>query len=251
MFIKRLGSSYANVAATLALVLALTGGAYAAGKITSKKIAVGAIKSKQIRDGQVRSVDLAADLTVSFARQANSARTADSADSAKTAESASSATTAETAKAVAPDSVTGAGVADGSLGGVDLANDSINSAKLQDNSVNASKIVDGSVNYDDLTQNSISDYHLQDTSVGGAALGNVKTVVGQGAGISAGNTGVAKVECPAPMVLLTGGFAWQDEEQNSIIYSAPSEGDPRRVWTVKGLVPSGSNTLYAWATCLM
>jgi hypothetical protein len=142
--VDRLRSSYAGIAATAALVLALTmGGAYAAGKIGAKKIATGAISSKHIKDGQVRSVDLAADVAVGFAQRANRAETADSAktagsattaetaETATTAGSATSATTAETAKAVAPDSVTGAGVADGSLGGVDLANDTVTSAKLQ------------------------------------------------------------------------------------------------------------------------
>jgi hypothetical protein len=256
--LKRLGSSYASVAATAALVLALgMGGAYAAGKIGAKKIATGAISSKHIKDGQVMTADLARDVEVGFARtagnadRADTARTAASANTADSATTATRATTANTANAVAANAVSSAGIADGSVAGADLGNDSINSAKLQDDSVNGSEIVDGSVNSADLTQNSISDYHLQDTSVTGPTLGNIKTVVGPGTAISVGNPGVASVECPAPMVLLAGGFAWQDEEATSIIYSAPSEGDGRRVWLVKGLVPAGSNTLYAWANCLM
>src|SRR5687768_478515 len=57
--LKRLSSSYASVAATVALVLALgMGGAYAAGKIGAKKIAKGAVSSKHIKDGQIKGVDL-------------------------------------------------------------------------------------------------------------------------------------------------------------------------------------------------
>ncbi|GAA1534659.1 hypothetical protein [Nocardioides humi] len=52
---------YAGIVATLALVVALSGGAYAAGKITGKQIAKNAITSKHIRNGQVTAADLAAD----------------------------------------------------------------------------------------------------------------------------------------------------------------------------------------------
>jgi hypothetical protein len=52
--------SYANVVSTLALFLALSGGAvYAAGKIGSDDIAANAIKSKQIAPGAVQRSDMA------------------------------------------------------------------------------------------------------------------------------------------------------------------------------------------------
>jgi len=53
--------TYANVVATLALFIALTGGVvWAAGKIGSRDIAKNAVKSKHIKDGQVKQQDLAA-----------------------------------------------------------------------------------------------------------------------------------------------------------------------------------------------
>jgi hypothetical protein len=53
--------TYADVAATVALVLALgTGGAYAAGKISGKDIADNAITSPKIKNGAVKPVDLSA-----------------------------------------------------------------------------------------------------------------------------------------------------------------------------------------------
>jgi hypothetical protein len=52
--------SYANVAATIALVLALSGGAvYAAGKIGPKQIKQNAVKSKHIAEGAVGTGELA------------------------------------------------------------------------------------------------------------------------------------------------------------------------------------------------
>lgn len=51
--------TYADVAATVALALALTtGGAYAAGKITGKDIAKNAITSPKIKNGTIQPVDL-------------------------------------------------------------------------------------------------------------------------------------------------------------------------------------------------
>ncbi|MGH2981637.1 MAG: hypothetical protein ACRDKV_06310 [Solirubrobacterales bacterium] len=52
--------TYANVVATLALVLAVGGGGvYAASKIGGKQIRKGAVRSKQIRNKQVKRQDLA------------------------------------------------------------------------------------------------------------------------------------------------------------------------------------------------
>lgn len=257
MFIKRLGSSYASVAATAALVLALTmGGAYAAGKIGAKKIATGAISSKHIKDGQVTTADLARDVEVGFARtagnadRADTARTAASANTADSATTATTATTAETANAVGPDAVTGAGIADGSIAGRDLANDTINGAKLQQESVSSQKIVDGSVSFEDLGFGSVGSHQLQSKSVGGDELGAIKAVVGPGKAIGAGQFDTAGVSCPGGTALLNGGFAWRDDEENSIIYSAPVELAAGASWTVRGFVPSGSNVLFAWASCL-
>lgn len=51
--------SYANVAATLALFLALGGGlAVAAGKIGSKQIKPDAVKAKHVKDGQIKSAEI-------------------------------------------------------------------------------------------------------------------------------------------------------------------------------------------------
>ncbi|XBB68840.1 hypothetical protein ABFU82_05875 [Nocardioides sp. WV_118_6] len=52
---------FTGVVALLALVVALSGGAYAAGKITGQQIAKNAITSKHIKNGQVTSADLSAE----------------------------------------------------------------------------------------------------------------------------------------------------------------------------------------------
>ncbi|WGX99350.1 hypothetical protein [Nocardioides sp. L-11A] len=52
---------FGGIVAVLALVVAMSGGAYAAGKITGKQIAKNAISSKHLKDGQVTAADLSAD----------------------------------------------------------------------------------------------------------------------------------------------------------------------------------------------
>src|SRR3954454_5297898 len=82
--------TYANVTATLALFIALGGGAYAVSKLPKNSV-----KSKQIKDGQVRNADLAAG-AVSADKVAAGAIGAD---------------------ALAPAAVTGAAIAPGAIGG--------------------------------------------------------------------------------------------------------------------------------------
>jgi hypothetical protein len=46
-------------------------------------------------------------------------------------------------------------------------------------------------------------------------------------------------------------IAWQDDEPNSIIYSAPDEREENAVWLARGMVDAGSYTLYTCANCLV
>jgi hypothetical protein len=87
-------------------------------------------------------------------------------------------------------------------------------------------------------------------AVGGDEVKDLITATSAGTAIGAGEAGDAQVTCPNRGMVVGGGFAWQEDEPNSIIYSTPSETDPNHTWTVRGMVPAGSNMLYAWASCL-
>ena len=101
--------SYANVTATLALVMVMsTGGAFAATKIGSGDIAKNAIKSKHIKAGQVKNSDLAAN--------------------------------AVTGDKVADSSLTGADVGDSSLTGGDVSDGSLTGTDIQDGSLGSNDI---------------------------------------------------------------------------------------------------------------
>jgi hypothetical protein len=117
----------------------------------------------------------------------------------------------------------------------------IGTPQIADNAITTSKIADTAVLSDDLGTD----------SVGSRALKGVIAKVGEGASLASGNAGAATVTCPGGMMVIGGGYAWQDKEANSIIASAPSEADPNQTWVVEGIPTGGSsNTLYAWANCL-
>lgn len=137
------------------------------------------------------------------------------------------------------------------VGTEEIAEDSVGTTKIKPNAIQAEKIDNNAVGTDEIANAQVSDSDIGSGEVGASELKAVTTVVSPlGTGIGAGQFGSAEVSCPAGRALIAGGFAWNDDEANSIIYSAPSEQDPGKTWLVRGHVPAGSNTLFAWATCL-
>jgi hypothetical protein len=101
--------SYANVTATLALVMVMsTGGAFAAAKIGSGDIAKNAVKSKHIANGAVKTKDLAANSV--------------------------------TGAQIVDGSVKGADVGDSSLTGTDIQDGTVGSGDVQDGSLGSNDI---------------------------------------------------------------------------------------------------------------
>lgn len=132
-------------------------------------------------------------------------------------------------------------VAPNAIGTAKIADGAVTTPKIADNAITTGKIADSSVTTDDLALD----------SVGSSELKGVTAVVGAGVGIASAKTGVATVTCPAGQMVIGGGFAWTEQETNSIIASAPSESDPNGTWVVEGIPTGGSsNTLFAWANCL-
>lgn len=149
------------------------------------------------------------------------------------------------------DAVAAAEIKDNTVGGAEVQDDSLNAGDLKANSVQGEEMDDNSVGGDEITTSGVGSAEIAGGSVGATELDTITTAVSQiGTTIGAGQHGGAQVTCPEGKTLIAGGFAWSDNEANSIIYSAPSESDPAHTWVVRGFVPAGSNNLYAWATCL-
>lgn len=152
---------------------------------------------------------------------------------------------------IGPDAVGAEEIKAGSVGPDEILDDSIASVDIKEGGIEANDIRQDSVGGEEIMLSAVGSSEISSGAVGALELEQVKTAVTQnGTGIGAGQSGSAEVTCPGESMLIAGGFAWADNEANSIIYSAPSESTPSRSWVVRGFVPSGSNVLYAWATCL-
>lgn len=139
----------------------------------------------------------------------------------------------------------------GAVGGEEITDGSITGADVKENTIEHTELRQDSVGPEEITLSGVGSSEIATDAVGALELDVFKTAVTPvGTAIGAGQNGSADVTCPGETVLIAGGFAWADNEANSIIYSSPSESNPEKSWTVRGFVPSGSNVLYAWATCL-
>lgn len=159
------------------------------------------------------------------------------------------------------DAVGGDELQNNSVGTGEIADAGVGSSELQSNSVTGNHIADGTVNFSDITANAVSTSRILDgsvfaedlglDSVGSPELKGLTAHVSAGKTVSAGTPQNVSVTCPDNRTLIAGGYAWLEDEGNSIIASAPSEANPTGTWVVRGMVDAGSNSLFAWATCLL
>src|SRR5215218_125064 len=143
-------------------------------------------------------------------------------------------------------SVTSASIKDGEVKTPDVRGGAVTGAKIAANSGGSGKVIDGSLDQNKLMAASVGTPELADISVVGSkiqagavdsraladnAVGandakDLVTATSLGTVIGAGGAGNATVTCPNGGMVIGGGFAWQEEEPNSIVYSTPSENDP-------------------------
>ena len=145
--------SYANVASTLALFLALgTGTAYAANEWTGENIVdqsltaadlqIGTIGTLRVQDNSLQAVDLAPDSV--------------------------------TSSEIAIDAVNGSEIANNAIDTDEIADNSLIAADLGTNSVGAAEIVAGAVGTSEIANNSVTSFDL----AGGAANGAISIGAG-------------------------------------------------------------------------
>jgi hypothetical protein len=171
--LRRPQLSYANVTATLALVVATsTGGAYAAATIGSAQIKDDAVKSRHIASNNVKTPDLK-DGAVTEGKLADGSVT--------------------TGK-LADGSVTEGKLGDGSVTTGKLGDGSVTTGKLGDGSVATGKLGDGSVTEGKLGDGSVSRGKLSGDIVAAKAIGTVfwDGAVGNGRNMSGANVSRAQ-----------------------------------------------------------
>ena len=126
--------TYANVMASIAVFIALSAGAYAAG------LAPDSVKSKQIKDEQVKDQDLAPG--------------------------------AVTTVKLGDGSITTGKVIDETLVGDDLADETVTGSKVVDETLTGSKVDDGSLAGIDVENDSLTGADIDETALSGVAFAN-------------------------------------------------------------------------------
>jgi hypothetical protein len=220
--------SPALVISCLALLLALTGSAIAAG------VAKNSVRSAQIVDGTVRTVDLR-DSAV------NSAKVADE---------------ALTATDLAPDSVGISEIAENAVASPEVAPDSLTAGDLGPNSVASSEVADQSLTANDLGPESVGANEIATDAVGSIEISPSAvhaselaaiTTVSNSVTIEGGKNASVDTTCPAGSVLISGGA--RGGFYQVALSGSYRSGNGWHVDARSGAV--GDTTLTAYANCLV
>lgn len=151
---------------------------------------------------------------------------------------------------IAPNAITAAEIQKDAVGAEEIVGDAVDSPDIKNESIIAADLALNSVTSDDISQGNVTSDDMGTESIGARALKPVIAVIGPGVTVSAGVAKTTSVTCPDNRQLIAGGYGWTDKEPSTVLASAPSQNLPDTSWVVEGMVDTGSNNLYAWATCL-
>ncbi len=219
--------SPAMIVASVALLLALTGSAIAAGltkdSVRSSHILNGTVRSVDIRDNAVNAPKIAPDAVGAEEIAENAVASPEVAQDSLTAGD------------LAPASVTSSEVADQSLTANDLGPDSVGSSEIATDAVGSSEIA----------ADSVGSSELQTSSVRANDLGPI-TQVSNTVTIKAGDNASTTVTCPAGTTVISGGGS-----ANSYLVHLTSTYRATNGWHIDAHSGSGSDkSIVVYAYCL-
>ncbi len=231
--IKRFQPTPAFVIAMIALLVAMSGTAVAAG------LAANSVKSKQIANGQVKNKDLGANAVTAGKVKDDSLSGLDLLDG----------------------SVLGADVQDGSLAGTDVEDNSLTGTDVQDGSLAGTDVQDNSLTGADVQNDSLTAADIQEGTLG-LMSNQVRMVSNTTAALASGTGTSISVSCPATEKAIGGGAAWIQPGSNTptgleapitASMPIPATGGVNNAtgWTAAGRNLTGNpRQLRVYATCV-
>lgn len=183
----RQGLTYANLTATVALFIALGGGAYAVSKdsVGSKEIETGAVRSKELKDDDVRSADIEVGAVQGSEVADGSIGAADIADGSLAGAD------------IADGSLGGGELTDGTVSGLDVADGSLDGADVAAGGIRGSDVADDSLDADDIEE---GDFYFGNLPLAGGLSAQARSIGGDGTTLFGPISGRAAADASADEV---------------------------------------------------
>lgn len=210
--------TYANVVATLALFLAIGGGAaFAATNLAKNSVGPKAIRANAVGPAKIKAG------AVTNEKLANGAVTG----------------TKLAAGAVGASQLTAGAVgstqlANGAVGANQLANGAVGSTKIANGAVGGTQLAAGAVGPTQLAKEAVGPTQLAAGAVGGSKLGTINT---KSASVSVpkGEIKGISVSCAAGETLLSGGTSWNTTGPEQLVYTSESNKSAPTTWHAAGV----------------
>ena len=190
--------TYANVIATLALFLAIGGGAaFAATNLAKNSVGPKAIKANAVGPAKIKAG-------------------------------------AVTGEKLANGAVSATKLAAGAVGATQLAAGAVGGNQLANGAVSATKLATGAVGGNQLANGAVGATQLAGGAVGGSKLGTINTRTAS-VSVPKGEIKGVSVACASGETLLGGGTSWNTTGPEQLVYTSESNKSAATTWHAAGV----------------